>query len=327
MMTFDKNVGQYLVGAFKEGRAAHAYVVVGEKQHLSTLLTECAMVTMCFNHVGDDCEACKKVKLFAHQDVIRLPLDQQKNRLTVADMSYLVEESYKRPVDASSQRVFLVDASNSVTGVGSELWQNKLLKTLEEPTDNVYIFVGVTDAEALLPTVRSRAQILKQTKLTVDEVRSALLEKSFNVSYCEIAAAMSGGSVQTGERILANPAVFEAYKTAMSIATDMTSTKNALRFASEILAKRDYVYDCLGFLTVLMHESIVYRLEPSLCLLPHLSNTIDQICANYTLAAAEACIEKINNAKRRLDDNGNATVVIDQLLNVILETIYRCRKS
>ena len=326
MTPFDKNVGQYLVGAFREARAAHAYVVVGEKQHLPNLLRECAVVTMCHNHVGCDCEACKKVVEGAHQDVMYLPLDTQKNRLTVQDMAYLVEESYKRPVDNSNQRVFLIDASNSVAGVGSELWQNKLLKTLEEPAENVYIFVGVTDAEGLLPTVRSRCQILKQVKLSVNEVKEALLDKSFNLVSCEIAAAMSGGSVQTGERLLNNPAVFEAYKTAERIATEMTSTKNALRFASEILANREYVNDCLGFLTVLLRESVVYRLATELILLPHLKNTIDQICANYTLAAAQICIEKINAAKKRLDDNGNVTVVIDQLLNTLLEIRYRCRK-
>lgn len=326
MMTFDKNVGQFLAKAFAEGRATHAYIVVGERQHIPALLKECAMVTMCVNHTGDDCESCNKVNIGAHQDVIRLPLDEQKNRLTVDDMAYLVEESYKRPVDNSAQRVFIIDASNSLTGVGAELWQNKLLKTLEEPAENVYIFVGVTDVELLLPTVRSRCQLLKQTKLTFDEVKAQLLGKSFNVSYCEIASAMSGGSVQTGERLLNNPAVFEAYNTAINIACEMTSTKNALRFASEILSRKEYISDCLGFLTVLLRESIVYRLAPDLCLLPHHKNTIDQICANYTLQAAESCIEKINIAKKRLDDNGNATVVVDQLLNVILETRYRCRK-
>ena len=326
MSTFDTNVGQHLATAFRQGHAVHAYIVVGERQYLPSLLKECAIVTMCVNHVGDDCEMCKKVKDGSHQDVIRLPIDPTKTRLSVADMAYLVEESYKRPVDDCEQRVFLVDASNSTTGVGCELWQNKLLKTLEEPAPDVYIFVGVTDAEALLPTVRSRCQILKQTKLTVQDVRLALQEKSFNLASCEMAAAMSGGSVNTGERILSNPAIFQAYNTAINVATQMTSTKNALKFASEILANKEYVYDCLGFLTLLLRESIVYRLEPSLCMLPSHVDTIAQICSYYTLTACEICIEKINVAKKRLDDNGNVTVVVDQLLNTILEIRYRCRK-
>lgn len=326
MTSFDKNVGEYLARAFREGFAVHAYAVVGEKQSLSELLKECAIVTMCFSHLGDDCEACKKVKENAHQDVIKLPLDTQKNRLTVADMAYLVEESYKRPVDNSNQRVFLIDASNSTSGVGSELWQNKLLKTLEEPAENVYIFVGVTDIEGLLPTVRSRCQILKQTKMTVADVKKALADKGFEPRSCEIVASVSGGSVSAGERLLANPSVFVAYNVAIDIATEMTSTKNALKFASAIASNKECIYDCLGFLTVLMRESIVYRLAPELCLLPSLKNTIDQICTNYTLDAAKGCIELINSAKKRLDDDGNVNVVVDQLLGSILEMRYRCRR-
>ena len=326
-MTFDANVGQYLQNAFAESRSSHAYIVVGEKQYLPQLLTECAVVTMCAAHTYDGCDTCKKVVDNAHQDVIRLPLDTQKNRMTVGDVAYLVEESYKKRVDdSSSARVFLIDASNSVSGVGCELWQNKLLKTLEEPSENVFVFVGVTDVEGLLPTVRSRCQTLKQTVLTFDEVKNALVSKGYETGAAEMAAAMSGGSVGTGERLIANQSVFAAYQTAVNVAEQMTSTKNALRFASAILANRDTIADCLGFLTVLLRESVVYRLAPQLCQLSKLKNTTKTICANYTLEAAECAIELINDAKRKLDNGANATVVVDGLLNSILEMRYQCRK-
>lgn len=327
MIALDENVGAYLSSAFARGLAAHAYIVVGEKQHVKSLLLQCALVTMCRSHTGDDCDVCKKVVAGEHLDVINLPLDTVKNKLTVADVSYLVEESYRRPVDNSEQRVFCVDATNSVSGVGCELWQNKLLKTLEEPIEGVYIFIGVTDAEALLPTVRSRCQLLKQTKLSAGEVKQALLRNSFDMTSCEMAAAMSGGSVQRGEQILANRAIFEAYRLAVEIATEMTSSKVALKYAAALLASKDTVYDCLGFLMVLLRESLTLRLAPELCLLPHLQDTIDKICASYTLQAAEECIVKINMAKKQLDDGANITVTVDKLLNTILETRYLCRKS
>lgn len=326
MISMDKNVGAFLAEAFRDGRAAHAYIVVGEKQYIGSLLKECAVVTMCRNHLGDDCEACKKVLLGEHMDVIRLPQESAKNRLTVADIAYLVEESYRRPVDNSPQRTFLVDATDSVGFVGSELWQNKLLKTLEEPVDGVYIFIGVTDAEALLPTVRSRCQLLKQTKLSVADVREALQRKSFDLSACEIAAAMSGGSVELGERLLANRSVFDSYHLATEIVTEMQSTKVALKYAARMIALREYITDCLGFMTVLLRESIVYRLAPQLCLLPRMKGTVDIICASYTLDAAESCIEAINGAKKNLDDGANVTLVVDILLNKLLEIKHLCRK-
>lgn len=321
------NVGLYLREAFAKGVAAHAYAVAGEKQYVKSLLKECATVAMCRSHAGDDCDACKKVARGEHLDVINLPTDTVKNKMTVGDVAYLVEESYRRPVDDSKQRVFCIDATDSVSGVGCELWQNKLLKTLEEPMEGIYIFVGVTDFEALLPTVRSRCQLLKQTILAPNEVKQALLRNSFDMLSCEIAAAMSGGIVQRGEQILADRDLFDAYKLAMDVATEMTSTKVALKYAAQMLSLKSRIYDCLGFLTVLLRESVVYRLAPDLCLLPHLHNTIDKICTGYTLQAAEACIEKINSAKKQLDDGANVTVVTDKLLNTLLETRYICRRS
>lgn len=323
---FDPQVGGYLQQAFADGRSAHAYIVVGEKRHLADLLRECALVAMCPRNSGADKRgACGKIEQNAHQDVISIPTDVVKNRLTVADIAYLAEETFKRPVDNSACRVFLVNASNSASGQGGEIWQNKLLKTLEEPPANVYIFIGVTDAEGLLPTVRSRCQVLKQSKFTVAEVKAQLMRKGFDERSSEMAAAMSGGSVTSGERLLLNPQAFKAYETALDTALNMTSTKNALPFAAQILLNRDNAYDFLGFYALLLRESVVYRLQPSLRLLPSFTSNIDQICANYTISAANACIERLNYAKRRLDDGANLTVTVDILLNNILELRYQCR--
>ena len=323
---FDPQVGGYLREAFRNDRGTHAYIVVGEKQHLPDLLKECAYVTLCRNRIGaDGCDSCAKIAENAHQDVIRIPTDAVKNRLTVADVAYLVEESYKRPVDNSSCRVFLVDAYASTAGVGCEIWQNKLLKTLEEPMDGVYVFIGVTDAEGLLPTVRSRCQTLKQSKFTVAEVKRQLADKGFDERSCEMASAMSGGSVNAGERLLHNPAVFNAYEAALDTAENMTSTKNALKYASAALSNRDCIADFLGFYALLLRESVVYRICPSLCLLPSFTSNIAKICSNYTINGAISCIERINEAKRRLDDGANVTVTVDLLLNNLLQIRYLCR--
>ena len=69
---FDPQIGGYLRESFKLNLGAHAYIVVGEKQHLPDLLKECAYVALCRNRVGaDNCEACAKIAENAHQDVIR----------------------------------------------------------------------------------------------------------------------------------------------------------------------------------------------------------------------------------------------------------------
>lgn len=318
--------GERLRDVFARGHAAHAYIVAGEKRQLPDLLKQCAKVCMCATHSGkDDCEICKKVQQNLHQDVLRFPTELTRARLNVADMQTLVEESFKRPIDQTDCRVFLINAADSVTGIGAEIWQNKLLKTLEEPADNAYIFIGVTDAESLLPTIRSRCQILKQPQLSEKEVFAALLEKGYQASWAEVAASVGCGSVQSAEAALANPAVMRSFEVALDVLQNMTSTKNALPYVSAILSERESVPHVFNFMSLLLRESIVFRLAQDLCLFGTRAKEVEQICANYSLQAAEVCIEKINYAKKRLDDGGNVTVVIDQLVSSVLEVKYRCR--
>ncbi len=312
--------------AFKNDKASHAYIVVGEKQHISTLLKNCATIAMCPNSTIDSCEVCHKVQNGLHQDVLCLPLDTTKNRLSVADMAFLVDESVKRPVDSSStKRVFLIDATSSVSGIGSDIWQNKLLKTLEEPISGIYLFIGVTDAESLLPTVRSRCQILKQTSVSVADINSTLVSRGFDIRTAQIAAAMSGGSLQNALILAENSAVFHAYNSALDMAENMSSTKNSLKYVADAATNKDNINDFLAFLTMLYRESIVYRIQPSLCLLPCLESSIKKISSNYTIPAVLGCIEKVNSAKKRLDDGGNLQVVLDNLAISILEVKYTCR--
>ena len=94
MLTTDKNVGGYLERAFAEGRVGHAYIVVGDKQYLAGLLTECAVVVMSPTHRAEENEITNRVASGQHQDVIVLPTDKSKNKVSVADINMLVEESY-----------------------------------------------------------------------------------------------------------------------------------------------------------------------------------------------------------------------------------------
>lgn len=325
-MSLDNNVGGYLQRAFATDSAVHAYIVACQKQNVTALLSECAQVVLCPNHSQDGCETCNKVTSNQHQDVICLPTDTSKNKITVADISLLVDESYKRPVDLSSTaRVFLIDATNSVSGVSAEVWQNKLLKTLEEPTAGVYIFIGVTDVEALLPTVRSRCQLLKQSQVSTIEVVRQLHEKGYDMRTCQMFSVLCGGNVATAERMIASGGVYKAYNVAIDVCTNMTSTKTALKFVSDITSCNENVADCLAFWCALLRESIVYRLSPQLCLLSELKAEVESICNSYTIPAVEACIVKLNDAKSNLDQGFGVNVIIDNLVNDILEVRYRCR--
>jgi DNA polymerase-3 subunit delta' len=63
--------------------------------------------------------------------------------------------------------------------------QNALLKTLEEPPPDTYIVLVTSSAARLLPTTRSRAQIVPFGALPPEFVRERLLESEYDLSEAE----------------------------------------------------------------------------------------------------------------------------------------------
>ena len=78
--------------------------------------------------------------------------------------------------------------------------QNTLLKILEEPPAGVYFLLLCTSAAGLLPTVRSRAPVLRMELLDAGVIRSYLLKnsrKAKNISpeELDLAVRMSHGTI------------------------------------------------------------------------------------------------------------------------------------
>ena len=65
-------------------------------------------------------------------------------------------------------RVVIIDQAQTL----NEQASNALLKTLEEPTENIYFILIANDDRQFLPTIRSRAQVMRFSALSLDEIKS-----------------------------------------------------------------------------------------------------------------------------------------------------------
>lgn len=78
---------------------------------------------------------------------------------------------------------------------------NKLLKTFEEPPKNTIIILITEKYEQLLPTVRSRAQLVKVQKLSIDEITNKLIETGVDSDHAYKSASLANGSWNTATEI------------------------------------------------------------------------------------------------------------------------------
>ncbi|MAE09324.1 MAG: DNA polymerase III subunit delta' [Bacteroidetes bacterium] len=84
----------------------------------------------------------------------------------------------------------------------NESASNKLLKTFEEPPDNTIIILIGENYEQLLPTVRSRAQLVKIAKLTDNDVTKQLIKEGTEESMASDVAMLSNGNWNLAKEII-----------------------------------------------------------------------------------------------------------------------------
>jgi DNA polymerase-3 subunit delta' len=115
----------------------------------------------------DECPLCKRIAAGSCSDVTEIRPDGA--YIKIAQTRELAEEIHFRPREGR-QRFFLIDEADKLR----EEAANSLLKTLEEPPPTSTIILITARPDALLITIRSRAQRLNFTPLSVEGMEKFL---------------------------------------------------------------------------------------------------------------------------------------------------------
>ncbi|GAC1619009.1 MAG: DNA polymerase III subunit gamma/tau [Candidatus Acidiferrum sp.] len=174
--TFNDLVGQThvtstLANAIKNNRVAHAYIFSGARGVGKT--TAARILAKALNCVKGptaepcgECDSCKEIAAGTSLDVIEI--DAASNR--GIDQIRELREMVRYAPAASRSKVVILDEAHMLTGEAS----NALLKTLEEPPEQVVFVMATTEPEKLADTIRSRSQHFHFRALTFAEITSRL---------------------------------------------------------------------------------------------------------------------------------------------------------
>ena len=213
--TFSDLIGQEtlvktLANALQYGRLAHAFVLTGVRGIGKT--TTARIIAKGLNCVGEDgqggptinpcgmCSNCLSITEDRHVDVLEM---DAASRTGVDDIREIIDGVRYKPV-AARYKVYIIDEVHML----SKNAFNALLKTLEEPPENVKFIFATTEIRKVPITVLSRCQRFDLRRISIEDLInlfSTICEKEIIKADSEalrLIARAADGSARDGLSLL-----------------------------------------------------------------------------------------------------------------------------
>ena len=200
--------------------------------------------------------------------------------------------------------------------------QNKLLKILEEPPENVYFILTCANSNLVLPTIKSRCNKIELNKLDKQSIEK-LLKGTYNLS---IISGICQGQIGRALELKNMEDLDDIVNLSFSILKDMKSSKQVLQYSNKIFAFKKDLNLIFEIVSLLLEDLLFFKADKILYMrFKDNIKDFEGILQDYTIKAICEIRKLIDRANKELSFNGNPTLIVENLLMNILEVKYICK--
>ena len=313
-----EHIVEQLQRTVASGRIAGAYLFVGPpgvgKETVATYFTR----LICCQEEAEPpiacgkCLACRKVASGNHPD-LRF-IRPEGSLMKIGQIRELQKQIIYEPLEASRKVYILTDAER----MNAEA-ENCLLKTLEEPPASSVLILLTSNIEALLPTTRSRCQILQFYAMQPEELAELLTDRfSADPEKATTIAISTGGAIGKALTQLEKGDTLSQEVPEILKATEVLS---AFRFAEEFKNEPDRLAELVMWYRDLLflHQGAPTELITHI----HSLEELRALVPRYSRLRLQQAIQTIFQTKSLIDNtNTNATLALEVMCLKLLQSEY-----
>lgn len=303
----DSNIYKIINADVSNGMVSHAYMLMGKDERL---LKEFAVLIS--KHIlcnFSDKNLCERIDNGNFADLKIYPVDDKP--ISTDDAKEIIADSIQYPYEGD-RKIYIFNNLDTATIAA----QNKLLKTLEEPSSAVTFIITSTIPYNVLPTIRSRCKILKVEEPNRQDIVRYVFDITNDRQKSEDIADLSAGSLSTVHKLLNDNTYIQMQKSLINIIKNMNSSADLLFYSGEVMKYKDRLDDVFDEFLSLMRDLMVVKAGGSIA---PLKKDLT-LCANrYSSEAINKLSKEIVEANQRLKANCNPNGVVEHFLMKMLE--------
>lgn len=302
---------------YEKNRMAHAYIFDGEKgTGKRDVMTFFVKLLLC-EHPADNvpCETCRhciRVDSGNHPNVKQVEPEGQ--FIKIDQIRDLIAEMMMTGVE-SGRKIYILHHADKLNTASA----NMLLKFLEEPDGEVTAILLTEQLQSILPTIRSRCQHIKFSKVPRQILMERLMEQGVTHSMAST-VSMVTNEFETALALTKEEQFAHARKTVLKLVEVVkNNVHEALLLVHEewlpSFKEKAEIEQALDLLLFAYRDIVAIKANPdAACTYPDMLHVFKEMALHTTYERLSSQMQAVLQARANLQRNMNRTLLMEQLM-------------